>query len=586
MPPFYVLLAVNLATWISFASGGRLVDDGFQEGGSGNFTLRAASWPLYSINADKCGTCAGVSVEELKTDRDFGVGCISKDAQLPACPLLNSDNSNQAGGHAGTILRLSKGLLAKATKAFDNEEESKLVHIQAASLEYQAYMETWCLRRLSKKEGLSAEVNAMLSTHVLRRFALGENPFAAEFYGSCRKACSGEDGQPQECEKPMIYLVMDNQLAPYQKPCQIDLKLGSYTVEPGLAKSLKLSDIRKSLIHAAGDHISPTASQGVRLAGFKVHNPYTMTSEKMASKMLSPLGGLEAVFDTFFDPSGHDGDVETMEALKDRTFEMATWWGKHGRDTLKAVALSALMTYECKPEVAASITMSDIKVSGESSVGVDSAYVALSSKPRRLVYATSAENVPEIIGDEDSDYADLRGGYRSPDASNSSWLGKQFEVDLGSQLQYIVLSVWDGSGKDCVGQVEVPLSDLLDDSRKCWKMSSWTALENKVVDAELCADVTSQLREHAPRAKPQMKLIDYAHFWPSEDVDWPQDGVNEGLVSIIKHFDLKEIRDQGVVAEGSRYKNLKCQSQDSEIKLTKASCKRYGRAMGQKFITW
>eukprot|EP00933_Yihiella_yeosuensis_P081310 TRINITY_DN948_c0_g1_i6.p1 TRINITY_DN948_c0_g1~~TRINITY_DN948_c0_g1_i6.p1 ORF type:complete len:580 (-),score=94.82 TRINITY_DN948_c0_g1_i6:454-2193(-) len=579
MPTLYALLAVNFATSIFFASAGRVVDYQFEEGR--NFTLRAASWPLYSINADKCGTCAGVPVEELKTDRDFGVGCISKDehAQLPTCPLLNADNSNQAGGHAGTILRLSDGLLAKATKAFDNEEESKDVHIQAASLEYQAYMEMWCLRRLSKKQGLTAEVNTMLSTHVLRRFALGENPFAAEFFGSCRKACDGED-----CERPMIYLVMENQLAPYQKPCQIDLKLGSYTVEPGLANSGKFSDIKKTFIHAAGDHISPSASQGVRLAGFKVHNPYTMTSEKMASKMLSPLGGLEAVFDTFFDPSGHSGDVETMEALKDRTFEMATWWGKHGRNTLKAVALSALMTYECKPEVAASITMSDITVSGGSSLGVESAYVALSSKPRRLVYAASAENVPEVM--EDSDYADLRGAYRSPDASNRSWSGKQFEIDLGSQLQYVVLSVWDESGKECVGQAEVPLSDLLDGSRKCWKMSSWTALENKVVDAELCADVASQLKDHAPRAKPKMRLIDYAHFWPSEDVDWPQDGVNEGLVSIIKHFDLKEIRDQGVVAEGSRYKNLKCQSQDSEIKLTKASCKRYGRAMGQKFITW
>jgi hypothetical protein len=138
----------------------------------------------------------GIDIGDLLDSSDqFEVGCISDATahpDIPECDLTEA--TDQAGD---TFITLNEGKVGKFTHAFCNlsaidqdqekAERTKIFH----RVEYQFYMQLWCLKKLS-------DHGHMTSSHAMDPFVFGSDP-APEFFGICRSS----DGNS-------LYVVMEN----------------------------------------------------------------------------------------------------------------------------------------------------------------------------------------------------------------------------------------------------------------------------------------------------------------------------------------------------------------------------------------
>lgn len=515
-----------------------------------------SKWPFFKgdpVTGTACGTCAGIPMSQLQEPDDAGLGCMDLSI-MPVCDL-QGDAFAQAGGHAGTFHKLKNNRLAKHTIAFETPgEEHSEVKIQNSRTEWEIYMEMWCVQRLYKasqadesklkKLLLNHNVPALLKDHPLRPFALGMNgseQWAPNFYGVCK--LEGTNGG-----QTMQYLVIDNLLSSFDKPCQLDLKLGYRTVEPD-------EETGKRLRQTVGDILSPSTSDGARLAGYKVWSPYGDRWRKMTFKALSPLLPLSKVFDRFSDWSGYVSSDE-LASMQSRLLEMSAWWSETGKKEINAIALSALFIRECEPRIQGTATIGDVQI--YSTIDFDDqyegknvlaeqlkgAYVTIEDDPEGTLYPTNGS------GQNGSHHQSTRSLKNAPDADAiqfvtepswklPEWTGTQFELKY-SPVQDIdlVLNIWkfkdpSKGQKEWIGEVKLPF----DAGKQC------SIVENngKALDMELCLNITkSPYETMAQSAAPVVKLIDYAHMYQKSLTPlWPEDGVDMGFLAAATHLSRK-----------------------------------------------
>jgi len=498
-------------------------------------------WALFKgdpISGTNCNTCAGVPLHELVQQGDEGVGCVHDATKpLPSCPL-HEVNDVQAGGHPGTFYKLIGARIAKQTIAFETPSEKfTAAKIDASRTEWEVYMEMWCLKRLDKYEGeISAGISKVIANHPLRPFALGtgggaqEDPWAPQFYGLCQ--LEGAEG-----DAPVKYLVMENVLAAFEKPCQLDLKLGWRTAEP--ADQLTWKAFR----HNVGDMFTPSVSDGARLAGYKVYDPFRGEWKKMESKIFSPTMPLSDVIDYFTDESGH---VPTagLASMRQRLLDMGAWWTETGKEELRAIALSALMIRECGPIVTGSATFSDMMFSSDamfSSAGKTGYYVAMEGSKGHQ--GTLYPKVPGEYIEKAEEMGHLAGEFvTNTNPSKNEWYGLQFDLDYTVATgDTITFHVWKdfGSGvyfNKFLGTATVPFAD----GTQCVPLEACEVCGHEEVI--FCVTIKKDWADPQPepKAKPVVKLIDYAHFYQrSETLTWPEDGVYEGFISAMNQFSRK-----------------------------------------------
>eukprot|EP00931_Biecheleriopsis_adriatica_P061674 TRINITY_DN37097_c0_g1_i2.p1 TRINITY_DN37097_c0_g1~~TRINITY_DN37097_c0_g1_i2.p1 ORF type:complete len:672 (+),score=93.64 TRINITY_DN37097_c0_g1_i2:53-2068(+) len=596
--PFLCLLPLVLASRV-----------GLEDVGPEDAVPNRPGWTLYSVDAPSCGFCGSIAIDDLKVESDLHVGCISSSSRLdiPTCPFHEDADKDQAGGHAGTILKLTGDRIAKMTKAFDEESEtSPASKIEAGRSEHQAYMEMWCLRRLSAlaANGTAAialpggrlphDVAEKVQNHNLRKFALGERPWAPAYFGVCRA--------PQQ---ELLYGVMENVLSHFLKPCQLDLKLGFSTVKPwdrlsSVPSSWKarLNRIKKQLVHRTADSVSPSRSQGARLAGFKVYNPFQQHWEKMSSKMFSPLTPLDQVFDVFLDVPGHKDDLRTLQKFRERLLEMAAWWGDVGRDAFHTIALSGLFVYECQVQPAGTLLVSNIETKDallptRTRNGSLNPYLAIASHPGRKVYPDMLTRSGSSFPNNNSKSSGLLVTSTSFEDRSPSWPGLQFGIDFSERIEEVVLEIWDKADKadDYIGQVSMPVQTVLQTGGQevCLPVKFCVRCAKQGLAPQLCFNVWRG--QYPPgnvvkKAHPLLKLIDYAHFFTqAETPDWDRDGVYEGLLSAMSQFDKMEAMSSGAPMEnGKAFKCARESARDPE--LSEASCKQLGKARRKAYATW
>jgi len=306
-------------------------------------------WPLFNDSNGLEPLCGGMPIAKLMdVASDVGAGRLGLSTSagpsgFPDCPAPDGGGT-QSGGHAGSILFLPNGRIGKLTRAFDDpaQKDIRKSHVTTGQVEYHAYMEMWCLKRLESIDvewispslrvlGLQPNVSDIIKTHLLRPFVFGSDPWAPDFFGFCHSNGGA-------------YMVLENMGKDFVKSCTLDLKLGYSTVEPneGKMKWLKL---------AARDKFLSTAQvEGASLAGFNIWNPLTQQEEKMKSKLFGPATPVDEVFDKYFDTPLHRKDKDLFLVWRQRLLDMGVWWGSVGTTQLRAVALSVLMMYECDPD--------------------------------------------------------------------------------------------------------------------------------------------------------------------------------------------------------------------------------------------
>eukprot|EP00928_Gymnodinium_smaydae_P087337 TRINITY_DN7160_c0_g1_i1.p1 TRINITY_DN7160_c0_g1~~TRINITY_DN7160_c0_g1_i1.p1 ORF type:complete len:647 (-),score=63.82 TRINITY_DN7160_c0_g1_i1:51-1991(-) len=582
----------------------------------------SSAWPHFSLGKS-CGICSlgpdkgSIKVQDLKRYEDFAVGCISRRldfvASLKECPMA-SGKSDQAGGHAGTIHRLTSGRIAKLTMAFDDAQidNHDPAHIEASAVEFETYMEMWCLKRLANLMPGDAE---LLREHPLWNFAVGVDPWAPSFFGVCK--LPGENAN-----RPLLYLVMENMLAPFSKACELDLKLGFQTVEHeerprhnsvlgkgrGIVKRAKLK---------FADRVSPSAMQGARMAGYKIFNPFQNVFEKPSSKWADPLTSLTDVFGKFLDDSGHVADTETMEIFRDRLLGMAAWWAESGEKRLRAIALSALFAYECAPQYRGELILSDLSISGpkwplvaaKARGQVNSTLLSLKSSPADTILPKFGPTAsPESTG---ANASDLRRrlmnramGARAAQAVHAftahqdatselpAWKGKVFDIAYVQAAHEISVIIQANIGQEEVyqGKISLPIRMLpVGSNSKCVLIE--LPGENKVNKAppKMCFRYVHTQQTVSPIAKPRLKLIDFAHFFSASSLTtaWPKDGVHEGLLSALGELDKKIVAATYRDREDGHF--MKCPhttAQSFSNILTLATCRNYGKMRKKKYISW
>jgi len=445
----------------------------------------------------------------------------------------------------------------------------------------------------SRMSELSEDLQATIASHSLRKFALGDDPWAPSFHGVCKVEENGTTN---------LFLVMEDMLDKYQQPCQLDLKLGYATVEPDNLASIvsdstswgdKIAKAWKKVRHEAGDAVTSTLQQGVRPAGYKIFNPFTQQSEKPSSKVAAATTPMHDVINTMFDISGHQDDLETLQIFKDRLLSMAGWWGAVGQDKLRTVALSVLMAYECAPpsQEAGTISISNITLSVENKQPSwkGQPYLVLGSFPKRKLYPATSVLAGRPM--TPTSIQRMGGMYKSAKAASwnsPTWDGLQFAVHFADSVSELVIEIWSttaGPMVKYVGRANIPVSTMMPSwNKQCVAVQM---SNEKDIRQWLCFEAQRIFAkpQMAPIAKPSVKLIDYAHFYTSdENPGWPRDGAYEGLLSVIKYLDVKELEGDGRSWEDGQ--NWKCDRPANEFCLSSASCHRLGIEMHRKYITW
>lgn len=291
-------------------------------------------WGLWDFDA--CSKCMGIDISELKAgnEQDYHIGCpgLAMDpAQpvIPECKLLKAttDNMKQAAGHAHSFYALEGGLVAKKcdlveTRADNAHRKSK---VGAAKREWSFYMQLWCLRRL-KPSSLSAAGKAALE--LLHPFALGDDPWAPDFFGLCRVGTGN------------YYLVIENLMNKYTHPSQLDLKIGS-TTEPVHDQSV-WKEAQEWFIK----HVSETMLRGARVAGYSVWHPKKKITRTLSK--FSQFLALETCFTQAFKYRKYSADkgAKMLRALVTRLGDMRTWWETIGKSNIHSYAASLLFVWE------------------------------------------------------------------------------------------------------------------------------------------------------------------------------------------------------------------------------------------------
>jgi hypothetical protein len=161
-------------------------------------------WSLWKISDSECDRCLDIDIGDLReSSEQFEVGCVGDASTHPGIPECDTDD---AAGHSDTFITLHDGKVGKRTYAFgnlssidedaDKAERTKLFH----QVEYQFYMQLWCLKRLRDHGHMSA-------SHAMDPFVLGSDgsdPWAPEFFGICR---SSEGNGVYK-----VYIVMENRV--------------------------------------------------------------------------------------------------------------------------------------------------------------------------------------------------------------------------------------------------------------------------------------------------------------------------------------------------------------------------------------
>jgi hypothetical protein len=620
------------------------------------------AWKFFQFGEQGCGMCGGVKIEDLVGPGDMAIGCISREAmgEVPECPLpqdnapeaedndpeaedsisdsdsstaskLPKHNSEQAGGHAGTIFKLAHGRLAKVTYAFDDKafEDTAERHIEYAKIEYEVYMETWCLAKLDERKQADSVILREVAQHPLRYFtksiAKGSQAWAPKFFGVC-KVTEGDDEPGATRSKSPLYIVQENMLDGYEQACQVDLKLGFNTVEPTNPMAAYSDYFRaaawKKLMKQAGmnsiDSMTPSSSDGVRLAGFRVFNPFTNSHEKMGSKLSGGFTPIADAVDTMFDRAGHYRDASTMEQIRDKLLGISSWWADEGQSALRAVAMSVLMAYECAPESRGNVFISDIKVQGKLPVmdNGDKAdpYVFTRSIPRGQLFPVvnelggSEETYPEVSNTRPGFGDSLHGEGNVPltpfvnkaklGTLAPNWNGHQFQLEYSSQMKELVLDVYDKDdgehafiGSIYIQKAEIPKQNAGNESSRIICRSLDTCRQCRLQDVKpvVCFNIfRDESKEPRNSPPPRLKLIDFAHFYSSallNTTEWQFDGVTEGLLTIVRQMDRKMSESDDMISQnGHKYK---CPlAGKKENILTLETCKRYASQRGKKYATW
>lgn len=558
----------------------------------------------------------------------------SADSVETTQPRKLKASSDQAGGHAGTIFKLAEGRLAKLTYAFDDPETMDVAvrHVEYAKVEYEVYMEMWCLNKLSKytKDGKPVEeIMQAVTDHPMRYFVKKGYAWAPTFYGVCKvtehEDQSTQEDEPVESDKKKkatpLYIVQENMLDGYEQACQVDLKLGFNTVEPikpmesygDLFTKTYWNKLIKNVNHNVINASTPSQAEGARLAGFKVFNPFTNSAEKMQSKLLGGFTSLQTVLDTFFDRSGHTRDAATMEKLRDKLLSIASWWADEGAMAFRAVAMSVLMAYECAPDSKGILYVSDIEVKGnlpvmDSNSAADP-YVFLRSLPEGSLFPVVEEldskdaTYPEVSmskpgkgdelhGDGVSSKTPFVNGVRLKTLT-PRWEEIQFALEYDNDMREVVLSMHDKDEAEhpLIGSVYIRREEIPNDEgfrQICRPLETCRQCKLQDVQPQLCFKIRRDRSLKQRRSpNPRLKLIDFAHFYTTVNLDtsaWTRDGVTEGFLSAVRQFDRKIAASDDMVAyDGAKYK---CPSTGHENMLTLETCKRYAKNRGKKYVTW
>lgn len=396
---------------------------------------------------------------------------------------------------------------------------------------------------------------------------------------------------PEE-PRPLLYIVQENVLSNYAKPCQLDMKLGFSTVEPqslGVSAS-KMRKWTKYVKLSAIDKLTPSATDGARLAGLKVYNPFDDVDEKITGKGTGGLTSLPTIFDKYFDSSGHAGDTATMQKFRERLLQMSSWWAGEGVRSLRAIAMSALMVYECKPFSHGVVSVSDVSMNGKlpprnASERRREPYIEIRSLPTDKLF-------PKLDG------SFSKSTFISKTLSATftpNWSGKQFEMDYGYGLRELVLDIIDSNNgkRELIGTAHIDLTDIPIDSdhRACVKLTSCKKCPpgSRFQIPKVCASVRRSETTGESTPRPRIKLIDFAHLFTTQDKyasGWAEDGVTEGMLSAVRELDRKI----GIgtlagpkVADG---KNMKCSKGSRKVILSADSCKQFAAGFGKKFGAW
>ena len=210
---------------------------------------------------------------------------------------------------------------SEETLAFANTSAVDKRKIVASSLEWQNYMEMWCLRRLlqnvSDLQNRSKQNVSALQNHVFYPFVAGAKPWAPAFYGVC-------------ADSWRLYLVQENMMSNFVEPCQADLKLGFSTYD-GFAAADDSWAARsyKRAKHVASDALTTSASKGVRLEGIRLFDARTNTTEKNA-KGLMMSRSITDKLSAFLDSHKSVSNKNYLSNLVHRLSDMAQWWKSTG----------------------------------------------------------------------------------------------------------------------------------------------------------------------------------------------------------------------------------------------------------------
>ncbi|CAK0895158.1 unnamed protein product, partial [Prorocentrum cordatum] len=312
--------------------------------------LEASAWHLFEGGAlpgagSRGDACGSVPVASLRGPGDFAVGTLEDAARgaVPACPVKEGTDAFQAGGHAGAFQVLENGQVAKISKAFQRPGDATGYlqrHVDASAVEFRVYMEMWCLRRLLElpDNGSSRSVWEMqaLEDHPLMPFVTGGAlAWAPQFYGICRL----DDGHQR------FYMVLQNLMGQFNKPCQMDVKLGYMTGEPDYSW--------KHVRHQIADMFTPSASHAARVVGYQAWDPVKREFSKPSGKYTTALKSLDSAVDTFMDAVPDLLLTYLLDVLtpsKDLLISMAAWWHDHGVGVLDAIGMSVLLVFECAPQ--------------------------------------------------------------------------------------------------------------------------------------------------------------------------------------------------------------------------------------------
>ncbi|CAK0891816.1 unnamed protein product [Prorocentrum cordatum] len=525
---FQIMFAARAERLMSMLGIGGRADETLLEDSHGKNSI----WPLAAFEDDTmCPvSCAGVPLGELQSDLDIipsAQGCQGTPKQhLPDCPREGGSMDTQAGGHADSFYKLTKGRVAKLSEAFESNLKAK--HIFRGKVELMSYMEMWCLTKLQRHP--PSQDLAEVTQHKLSGF-VDDNAFAPSFFGLC-KVGTGKQAK--------VYLVMENLMRDFMKPCNLDLKLGYQTAEPD---EMKTMGWMKSIGVKAMARDESSKTPGVRVAGWSIPDAFSGEVVKMGKMDTRP--------DDFIEKSvslpGHKWDKALLRSFRERVHDMRAMWLSSGEDT-RSVGLSALLVHECGP-VGQGLEIAELRIDPD---GPGLSMDLPNSLRSPEVFASISFDLPGgIVSNEPKKYKDpyfgASGEYTTRRIAASSKPAFSTAFSLRHQVSV------DGT-KAPVGKMKVEI---------VWAGTKQGETKQRVVygpagtaeipipaAGEHCVDLTDFVEAPRPRvcftvragritvpAPPVLKLIDYAHFYPVDSERGSQwrdksDGVGAGLATM------------------------------------------------------